>query len=192
VLRPTNSAGDARLYLCVTRSSASQRSEKFFLVTVPESYPFSDEVRHGEPFRVEGNSLVLSAGTGSDAVASCEVPRGEELVAQVPILTATPGEPVLLPGGTPNAVIVSYSDGRDGLGLGYIAAAPFFGGYRRVSLDLTQSALYTERDGAKPYLLLLTPLTAAADAAAVPLVGFAAAAVAIQITVHCWNVPECH
>ena len=38
-----------------------------------------------------------------------------------------------------------------------------FGGYHHVSLDLRQSALYSERDGPKPYLLLLTPLAVVAD-----------------------------
>jgi hypothetical protein len=49
-----------------------------------------------------------------------------------------------------------------GLSLDYISAAPVFG-YRNVSIDVTQSALYTEREGAKPYLLLFTPVTVLTD-----------------------------
>lgn len=117
-MRPAGGAGDAHLYLCFGRSSAAGRSEKFFLVQLPERYPFADEARQGEPFRKLGNMLVLSAGTESDAVTDCDAPRGQTQIERIAILTAEPRQAVLLPVNMRDAIIVSYNESRDGLGLG--------------------------------------------------------------------------
>lgn len=184
VMRPTSGSGDAHLYLCFTRSSTSYPSAKFFQVALPVPYPFPDEAPRGAPFHKIGNSLVLSAGADSDAAPSCGAPSGQQVVRQIAIITAEPGQNVLLPDGMPEAMIVSYHDRRKGLALGYVSRAPILGDDRQISLDLSHSALYTERDGPKPYLLLLTPLTAVTDAVMVVAVGVP---LLIGVGVHCWH-----
>jgi hypothetical protein len=108
VLRRASGVGDAYLYLCFRRTHWPQGSDKFFRVKLPEPYPFADAPRQAAHFRQEGNSLVLSAGTSSDSVDSCDVPRRQELVKQLPILAAEPRGAMTPPENRGDAIIVSY------------------------------------------------------------------------------------
>ena len=152
----------SRMYLCLTRTNLSDQSEKSFLVRVPGPYPFADEPRHDYPFREVETSLVVAAGDKADVLDGCEPPDGTTLIKQLSILDAKPNLGVVLPENTKDAIIVSHH-GPHGLGLAYVSVVPVFGGHYSFAIDLSRSALYTEYKGPRPYLLLLTPITAVGD-----------------------------
>jgi hypothetical protein len=166
ILGPTSSAPETepqdRLYLCIARTRLPDGPEESFLVRVPQPYPFVDERRAHYPFHEVGPSLVLAVGTNADIASGCATPKGMSLVDGLPIIEAVPDEHVDLPAGRKDAIIYTQRN-EHGLSLAYISAAPIFGGYHSVAIDLTRSVLYTEYRGARPYLLLLTPITAAGD-----------------------------
>jgi hypothetical protein len=162
VLRDTRSgeSQQSRIYLCITRTLRPDGAEQSMLVGLKIPYPFTDEPEENSLFHKEGSSIVLGSD-GLDLVDGCETPAGKMLVRQLRVVEAG-GQKLAVPEGQEDAIVVSYQT-IDGLGIGYISAAPIFGGYRSFTVDLAQTPLYTEHKGARPYLLLLTPVTAVGD-----------------------------
>lgn len=147
--------GDAKarshLYLCLKRSRQGQ-PERFVLVRISESYPFADDNHQAYPLR---GGVMIPEGGISNLFEGCDNPAGTKLMRQLPIIEAIPSQRVTLPEGAADALVVSPR-GESGLGLAYMSAAPIFGGYHAVTLDLTASSLYVEHRESRPYLLLLT------------------------------------
>lgn len=151
-----------RLHLCIARRILPDGPEESFLVRVPQPYPFANERRERYPFHVVETALVLSVGLNADIAKGCETPKGLVELDRLPVIEARSGEQVSLPDGRQDAIVFSQRDDH-GLSIAYMSAAPIFGGYHSVAIDLSKSALYTEYKSAKPYLLLLTPIAAVSD-----------------------------
>ena len=156
----------SHLYLCLSRMPNGE-TERSFLVRIAEPYPFADDDR--STYRAD-SGLVLRAGGYANLFEGCPEPPRARLVTQLPIIEAKRGRPVALPKGDPDAFVVSPK-GESGLGLAYMSAAPIFGGYHAVAIDLSRSPLYVEHQEGRPYLLLLTPVTALGDVTFAATVG---------------------
>lgn len=168
VLQEASAAGpQSRLYLCITRQG---EPEKSVLVRIAQSYPFTDDDHSA--YLADSGLVVLPAGNPSNLFDGCSNPAGTSLVRQLPIVEAARNQRVTLPDGATEAVVAS-SRGESGLGLAYASATPISGGYHAVTLDLSASPLYVEHRAARPYLLLLTPLTALHDATGAFIVYYA-------------------
>ncbi len=155
---------DPRLhvYLCLKRTLLPNGLEKAVLVSLAPSYPFTHERGEYFPFNEVRGQLVMET-SASQLFEGCATPRGKALLEQLPIVEAKADERLALPENQKDAIVVSYQTG-DRLGLGYISAAPVFGGHHSFTIDLSQSPVYTEYKDARPYLLLLTPVTVVGDA----------------------------
>jgi hypothetical protein len=94
-------------------------------------------------------------------------PRGTGLVVlkELPVIRLDGATPVALNADTDEAVYVAYENGTIN-SLGYLSARSFFTARYSFGIDLSNSAFYTGHENRKPLLLLLTPLSAAADVAA--------------------------
>jgi hypothetical protein len=174
----------ARLYLCIDRNILPDGPEQSFLVTVSQPYPFINERHERHPFHVVGDSLVLSVGLNADVATGCDTPKGMVVADRLPVIEAKPREQVTLPEGRRDAVVFSQRDDH-GLSLAYVSAAPIFGGYHSVAIDLSRSALYTEYKGGKPYLLLLTPIAAVSDVVLTVALAFSSATMSVVCTGRC-------
>jgi hypothetical protein len=155
----------SRIYLCLSRTLLPDGPEQSMLVGLRLPYPFTNVPDENLPFHKVGrskvgDSLVLESD-GLDVLEGCETPAGKALVRELRIVEAG-GQKLALPEDQEDAIVVSYQT-MEGLGIGYISAAPIFGGYRSFTIDLAQTPLYAEHKGARPYLLLLTPITAVGD-----------------------------
>jgi hypothetical protein len=173
-----------RLSLCIARSILPDGPAQSFLVTVSQPYPFVDERRVRYPFHVVGDSLVLSVGLNTDVAAGCDTPKGMVMVDRLPVIEAKSGEPVTLPEDRKDAIVFSQRDEHN-LSLAYVSAGPIFGGYHSLAIDLSRSALYTEYKSAKPYLLLLTPITAVGDVVLTVALAFSSATMSVVCTGRC-------
>jgi hypothetical protein len=157
--RDTEEPG-SRVYLCLSRKRLPDGPEESRLVGLSLPYPFTNELDQNLGFRKEGDGLVLESGLVT--VDGCAA-TGKTLVRQLPIVEADGLQRVEVPENQQDAIVVSYRTVA-GLGLGYISIAPILGGYHSFMVDLRQTPLYAEHRGARPYLLLLTPITAVGDA----------------------------
>ena len=158
----TSEIPQSHVYLCLKRTLLPDGPEKLVLVSIAPSYPFTNERGEYFPFRDVNGSLVLKTA-GSHLSEGCGRPWGTTLLVQLPIIETKSDERLELPAGQKDAIVVSYeTPGR--LGLGYISAAPVFGGHHSFTIDLGESPVYTEYRDARPYLLLLTPVTVVGDA----------------------------
>jgi hypothetical protein len=167
-----------RLHLCISRRIVPDGPEQSFLVAVSQPYPFVNERRERYPFHVVNDSLVLSVGTNADIAMGCEPPKGMVEASRLRIMEATPGEKLQLKEGETDAIVFSARD-EHALSVAYVSAAPVFGGYHSVAIDVSHSALYTEYKGGKPYLLLLTPIAAVGDVMLTVALAFSAVTTAV-------------
>ena len=87
------------------------------------------------------------------------------VLKELSVLPAAEGKSIALSTENDEAVYVSYEQNTVHA-LGFVAARPFFASRYNFNIDLQKTGLYTEYKGRKPYLLLLTPITALADVAA--------------------------
>jgi hypothetical protein len=157
-----NSDKIRRVHLCFKRTILPDGPETSVLVSLAPFYSFATERGTYFPFREEGGNLVLETN-GSALFEGCETPTGRTFIRQLPIIEADGDQKVALPENQKDAIVVAYH-GRNAPGIGYISAARVFGEHHSFSVDLSQSPLYVEYKDARPYLLLLTPVTVAGDA----------------------------
>ena len=176
ILRDGGEDSRSHVYLCLQRTLLPDGPEKSVLVSLAPSYPFTRERGEYFPFNEVRGQLVMETA-GSQLFEGCGTPRGKTLLKQLPIVEAEPDERVALPENHNDAIVVSYQT-PDRLGVGYISAAPIFGAHHSFTIDLSQSPVYTEYKGARPYLLLLTPVTVVGDAVLVTSLFFTVVTIA--------------
>ena len=83
----------------------------------------------------------------------------------IAVLRVSEDKPLKLDNQFPQAIYVSLE--KDTIKtLGFASMYPFFTSKHSFNIDLSQSSIYSEYKQQKPYLLLLTPLTAIADGVA--------------------------
>jgi hypothetical protein len=162
ILQDTGETPESHGYLCLMRTLLPDGPEKLVLVSLAPAYPFAQAQGTYFPFNEIDGQLVMET-SGSRLFEGCESPRGKIFLEQLPIIEAKVDERLTLPENHKDAVVVSYQTPGH-LGVGYISAAQIFGAHHSFTVDLSQSPVYTEYKGARPYLLLLTPVTVAGDA----------------------------
>ena len=105
-----------------------------------------------------------------DIISGCNVEKNyassrNQQVENISILQVTEDNPFKLDNQYPEVIYVSSESGTI-KSLGYASINPFFTSRHSFNIDLSETNIYTEYRQQKPYLLILTPLTAIADAVA--------------------------
>lgn len=159
VVRLVSASRDAEAgYLCIHRTAPDARVETYRVrIPVAESHNFHIAAADDQPAVIKVEADQIKSG-------ACES-AGEPMV----IIDVVNQDKLVLAAGQKEAVYVHYAEGSL-QGLGYVAAKPFLNNRFSYTIDLGETAVFSERVLARPYLLVLVPLTVAVDAAVVFIV----------------------
>jgi hypothetical protein len=102
-----------------------------------------------------------------DVISGCNIEKNyassrNQQVEEIPLLQVPKDQPLKLDNQYSEIIYVSSENGTI-KSLGYASINPFFTSRHSFNIDLSQTNIYTEYKQQKPYLLILTPLTAIAD-----------------------------
>ena len=121
--------------------------------------PVSFDDRDGV-FVYRASSLDLKSGCELDKLYHRSL--RPVLLKELPVIQVSEERSVKFSNQHDEAVYVAYEN-ETVKAVGYVSARPFFTSRHNFNVDLMRTGLYSEYVQQKPYLLLLTPLTAIAD-----------------------------
>lgn len=150
-----------RLNFCFKKTTQSNRSSYHSLDMKYPQYSIPD-MTYDE---IEG-ALVYRSRYDTQPTCNSEKIWGRSVQTyKLPIMQVNENQTIELINFVEEAIYVAYEN-ETLKTVGYVSAKPFFTSWYNFTIDLNESGLYTERVQTKPYLLVLTPLTAIADVAA--------------------------
>jgi len=159
-------AGWARMtYIAICYRSGNIQSGKGkeIELTMDFTYP---ENKYPPYQYTRNNSSLIYYPASHDIAEGCsqtkKIDKGWEKTP-IPVIEVGERDNISLPSGHQRAVYVKYENNRVA-SAGYISTDPFYDGAQQIIAVMPDRYLYTKTINSKPYLLLLTPITAIGDA----------------------------